>query len=191
STFRDPNDPSHVVGPKSEDTLTGSQADILSPLDTLVYSTPARPFREQVLIFGDNNPVSKAGTGVDSGGTWTDYRLEPLPDRRGGSDPSLVFSSVTHGDPFTPLARAYVGDRTVFRVLSGSINHTNVFAMPGEQFRFERFDPLSVTTDSTHVAQAERFDLVTEPQSPGDHLWFNGLNRHFVHGNWGLFRVFD
>src|SRR5439155_25774758 len=52
STFRDPNDPSHVVAPTSGDTLTGSQADILTPADTLVYGQAPRAFREQVLIFG-------------------------------------------------------------------------------------------------------------------------------------------
>lgn len=187
SEFRDP-----VTGALAppDGTLTGTRADILSPDDAIEFGKPAAPFREQVLIFGDNQRATRRSE--DSSGTWTSYRLEPLDRRRSDNgDPSLLFSSVTHGDPVTPLPRAYVGDDVVFRLLSGSFNHLNTFSLPGYRMRLERTDDLSLVSDARMVGQSERFDLVAHADRPGDFIWFNGINRHFRNGNWGIFRVHD
>ena len=51
----------------------------------------------------------------DQGGMGINYRLEPFEARR-NRDPSLLFNSKVHGDPFTPLIKAYRGDPVKIRL---------------------------------------------------------------------------
>lgn len=179
-----PHTPTHTC------TLTGSQADILTD-GPLTLQRPGEPFREQVIIFGDNAPLRHGQRGV----TWTNYRAEPLEDREENGERRYALSSVVHGDPFTPVLSAYVGDQMVVRVLTGSLNHIHTFVMPDHLFPVERFDDVSLRAEAYTVGQSERFDLVARAgglaQTPGDFLWYNGLNRHFEEGSWGLVRVHD
>lgn len=166
--------------------LTGTVADILTN-ETVAAGVPGESFREQMLVIGDTNPATEV---------WVNYRLEPLDDRLSANgDPSLLLSSHVHGDPFTALLRAYAGDLMVYRVLVGATNEIHSFVMPDNLFRVERFDPDSLTTEEYLVGQSERFDLVGRAGgvggTAGDFLWYNGMNRRFLDGIWGLLRVHD
>ena len=65
------------------------------------------------------------------------YRNEPFPTRvnsaRTGvkAEPAYVFSSAVHGDPSTPLFRAYQGDPVIFRFIGGAHEEGHNFTSPG------------------------------------------------------------
>src|SRR3954467_6957362 len=67
-------------------------------------------FRELALWTIDTNPVTDSTLNL---------RAEPFADRlRTNGDPSLLFSSWTHGDPVTPVPMAYRGDPFVIRTVN-------------------------------------------------------------------------
>lgn len=137
-----------------------------------------------------------------NGGTHTtggafNFRAEPFAQRlANNADPSQVFSSKVHGDPGTPLLRAYLGDTIVIRLISVTMNETNVFTLSGHTFLTERYAGDANRKNSIHIGIAERYDLVV-PQAggprlqPGDYMYFNGRNSKFSEGAWGIIRVLD
>ncbi|MBI4496990.1 MAG: hypothetical protein HY689_03700, partial [Chloroflexi bacterium] len=133
-------------------------------------------------------------------------------DRRRNPDPALAFSSVTHGDPFTTLPRAYAGDPVVFRLLTSATNEVNTFRLTGHLFSLEPFAPQVVDRrDAVPFGISEREDAYLEDGAgsvdgqtgrnlPGDYLWFiadhdelaGSEQDSFVRGgSWGIFRVHD
>jgi hypothetical protein len=61
-------------------------------------------------------PHLNGGTHTSGGGF--NFRAASLSARlRSNPDPSKLFSSKVHGDPSTPMLRAYLGDSIVFRIL--------------------------------------------------------------------------
>ncbi|MFQ5420311.1 MAG: DNRLRE domain-containing protein, partial [Anaerolineae bacterium] len=129
----------------------------------------------------------------DSGATFN-LRSEPL-DRRGG-DPAHVFSSVTNGDPFTQILRAYVGDPVVFRGL-GLVERVGTLRVTGHRFRIERFAGDGALSDAASLGISEKEDLVLDGGAggpagmPGDYLFYSAVARDFVGGAWGILRVHD
>ncbi len=76
------------------------------------------------------------------------------PDERdctsiGTSNDPYVFSSVAHGDPATPLLRAYVGDPVVIRQV-GLDEQVGDLRITGHRFAEETFNPNGVLTDAGH-----------------------------------------
>ncbi|MEM8962525.1 MAG: multicopper oxidase domain-containing protein [Acidobacteriota bacterium] len=113
-------------------------------------------------------------------------------------DESLIFSSFVHGDPSTPLFKAYVGDPVSIRVEGGGTNSIHVLGMHGHRWRFQRGDPdSSPLRDFVVSGQSEGFSFDLEPnagglaQGAGDYLYFNGNMDHRREGGWGIFRVHD
>lgn len=144
-------------------------------------------FREYVLFMNDNNPLT---------GSSFNLRAEPLfaETNRGRGRPDLALSSVTHGDPFTPVLRAYTGDPLMFRMLTTATEEVHPFHITGHRFRLERFQPDSPSATVFGVGISERFNAYVEAagggaQSPGDYLYYNGAERHFREGSWGILRV--
>ncbi|RMG93408.1 MAG: DNRLRE domain-containing protein, partial [Chloroflexi bacterium] len=181
STYHDP-----VTG---QEIRSGTMADIHT--DGRVGWGPKGigSFREFMVFLTNNNP----NTGADSGAT-INLRAEPFDDR--GSDPAYVFSSVTNGDPFTPIFRAYVGDPVVFRGL-GVVERTGTLRVTGHRFRIERFAGDGILSDAASLDISEKEDLVLAdgaggPQGlPGDYLYYSALGRDFTGGAWGILRVHD
>ncbi|MDY2594823.1 MAG: hypothetical protein SOW34_08000 [Oliverpabstia sp.] len=57
---------------------------------------------------------------------------------------SKVFSSRIHGDPATPVFRAYTGDRVVFRTIMPADKPRNTsFTIHGHEWKEQRDDPYS------------------------------------------------
>ena len=53
------------------------------------------------------------------------FRAEPITKLlKENSEPSQIFSSRVHGDPRTPLLRAYLGDPIVFRLVHTLMNES-------------------------------------------------------------------
>jgi manganese oxidase len=137
------------------------------------------------------------------GSPFTDANGNPILGPNGGgrtdigtaNDP-YVFSSVAHGDPPTPLLRAYAGDPVVIRTI-GLDERVGDLRVTGHRFAAERFNANGTLTDSGTTGISERFDYVLDGgaggprHKPGDYLYYSGRNNEFESGAWGIFRVHD
>ena len=137
-----------------------------------------------------------------TGGTHTtggafNFRAEPFAQRLSNNpDTSQLFSSGVHGDPSTPMIRAYLGDAIVFRLIDVTMNESNVFSVSGHTFWTERYAAEANRKNSIHIGIAERYDLVVAEAGgprhlPGDYMYFNGRSSKFSEGSWGIIRVLD
>ncbi|GJL63531.1 MAG: hypothetical protein NPIRA04_21850 [Nitrospirales bacterium] len=142
-------------------------------------------------------PMPFLNGGTHTTGSGIDFRTEPIALRLAvDPDPSKIFSSAVHGDPSTPLLRAYTGDTLVFRLVESLMNETHVFTVSGHSFLSERYAGDANRKNSIHVGIAERYDLVVPEaggprRQPGDFIYFNGRSSKLSEGSWGIFRVFD
>ncbi|MEO7859427.1 MAG: hypothetical protein ABIU05_03120, partial [Nitrospirales bacterium] len=142
-------------------------------------------------------PMPFLNGGTHTTGGALDFRAEPFAQRLvNNPEPSLIFSSVVHGDPSTAMVRAYLGDAIVFRLLDVTMNESNVFTLSGHTFWSERYAQEANRKHSLHIGIAERYDLVIpEAGGPrhqaGDYMFFNGRSSKFSEGSWGLIRVLD
>jgi manganese oxidase len=134
--------------------------------------------------------------GTHTTGSGFNFRAEPFAQRLvNNPDTSKLFSSAIHGDPDTPLLRAYTGDTIVFRLLHQLMNESHVWTLAGHTFLTERYAGDANRKYSIHVGIAERYDLVTKAGGfqgmPGDYIHFNGRSSHFAEGGWGIIRVLE
>ena len=140
-------------------------------------------------------PFLNGGTHT-TGGTFN-WRAEPFAQRLANNpDTSKLFSSATHGDPFTPMLQAYVGDTMVLRMLDVTMNESNVMTLAGHTFLSERYAGDANRKNSLHIGIAERYDLVIPDaggprRQAGDYMLFNGRFSKFSEGSWGIIRVLD
>jgi len=142
------------------------------------------------------SPNKYINGGTHTTGSGLNFRAEPFARRLvNNPDTSKLFSSAIHGDPDTPLLRAYVGDTVVFRLLHQLMNESHVWTLSGHTFLTERYAGDANRKNSIHVGIAERYDLVTKAGGfqgmPGDYIHFNGRSSHFAEGGWGIFRVLE
>jgi hypothetical protein len=197
----------HIVEPKGStyhDPVTGAQIRAGTQADIHVGPSflGAKPvadgvngdFREFMLFAHNQSPVFG---GFDLGGGTINLRAEPWTIRnQTDPDPAWRFSSVRHGDPFTPVIKAYAGDPYVIRNL-GLHETVGGVRVTGHRFSAERTDKDSDTRDSLFVGISERYDISLEggaggPQGrPGDYLYYLTQARDFEAGAWGILRVYD
>ena len=193
STYHDPK--------TGEQIASGTQADIRTD-NPLLPGKVDGSFREFAMFQIDDNPGRTPGAvpppgedtvdGVDS---TINLRAEPWGDRLGAdSDASLLFSSYRHGDPFTPLPKAYPNDPVVLRTMQiGPLMDT--FRLDGMRFSSEVRNDKSKQIDTILAGVSEKSTIVIDggaggPQgTPGDYLYHNGVGRRFRQGAWGLMRV--
>ena len=153
-------------------------------------------------IMPPNDKIKMTPMPFLNGGTHTtggalNFRAEPFAQRLANNpDTSKLFSSAVHGDPSTPMIRAYLGDAMVFRLLDVTMNESNVFTISGHTFWSERYAQEANRKHSLHVGIAERYDLVVAEaggprHQPGDYLLFNGRSSKFSEGSWSIIRVLD
>ena len=179
STYHDPY--------TGEEISSGSIADVHT--DGVVTADVTGSFRELVMFIQDGNPLTNAG---DSSGSSLNLRVEPLASR--GGDPALLFSSVEHGDPATPVLEAHVGDPIVIRTLVSAANDVHTWHLDGHWFRAEPHSSRSPPVNTVHIGISERYDLAVPraggPQAmPGDYLYHNGRAFKLLEGSWGIVRV--
>jgi len=139
-------------------------------------------------------PHLNGGTHTTGGGF--NFRAASLASRAANNnDASMLFNSKIHGEPTTPMLRAYVGDHVVFRILHGMMNETHTFVVSGHGYRPERYDEDSRVTNALHIGIAERYDLATTAggyqQMAGDYLYYDGRTSKLSEGEWGIIRVHD
>jgi manganese oxidase len=137
----------------------------------------------------------------DLGNRGINYRTERFAPRL-AKDPAVsnVFSSTVHGDPATPVIRAYAGDPVQLRVLSSSDRgRAHTFVLSGHGWNYQPMDPSS-TIVSAHglllAGNAISRNLVGGAGGPrrttGDFLYRDGNQSNQTNaGLWGLLRVHD
>ena len=143
------------------------------------------------------SPMSFLNGGTHTTGGGLNFKVEPISSRLAANpDSSKLFSSAVHGDPYTPMVRAYLGDTVVFRLLQTMANETMVWTLSGHTYLTERYAGDANRKNSIHIGIAERYDLVV-PQAggprlqPGDYIHMNGRASKFAEGAWGIMRVLD
>ncbi len=181
STYHDP-----VSGAEVE---SGTLVDIHTN-NPLAPGLVGSSFREFVLWTLDQNPTTDSTLNL---------RAEPLSDRRVvDPDPSLLYSSYRHGDPGTPIPRAYAGDPFVIRTINVSSGVDTLHIDGHRIFAENRYVENGKITSSPLSALvygiSERFTLALNsaggPQKrAGDYLYTNGIGRRVEQGAWGIIRV--
>ena len=154
------------------------------------------------------NPANANGPDVSTPDTVGNYNMgfeaheEPATSDRvncgniGTSNDPYVFSSVAHGDPPTPLLRAYVGDPVVIRQV-GLDEQVGDLRITGHRFAEELYNPNGVLTDAGTAGISEKMDYVIEGGAggdrhlPGDYLYYSGRSLEMESGAWGIFRVMN
>ncbi len=183
STYHDP-----VTG---NEVRSGPIVDIHAPPGASVGHGHSGSFRE-FMVWTHNRTGGEFGADlVDSGGS-INLAADPLAQR--GGNPSHLFSSTVHGDPMTPLPRAYVGDPFVIRHL-GVVERVGGLRVSGHRFKLERWGAGGAISDTSPLGISERFDLILEGGAggpggfPGDYLYYSSVGRDFLAGAWGIIRV--
>jgi manganese oxidase len=183
STYHDPKDGSPL--------RSGAIADIHNDNASLIGDKVRGSFREFALFTLNQNPATDSTINLKAE-PWSE-RLAPEPGQQ--PDPSLLFSSWKHGDPFTPTPKAYAGDPVVIRSMNVGPSSDTV-RIDGHRFDQELRLP-GTKKDTIVDGISERFSLSLEGgaggpgQRTGDFLYHNGIQRRFKQGAWGLFRVFS
>lgn len=133
----------------------------------------------------------------DSGEKGYNYRSERFYNRLQKNDkPYLVFSSIVHGDPSTPIFHAYTGQKVMFRTLMPADKPRNVsFLLHGHMWPEHPRDYYSrIIPMQGHIGVGNVFDmpLIDGACLPGDYLYRSGSLRWDIEsGMWGIFRVHD
>ena len=164
------------------------------PIEVALEAGKTVSFQMPETILAAPNKYINGGTHTTGSGF--NFRAAPFAQRLSNNpDTSKLFSSAIHGDPGTPLLRAYTGDTMVFRLLHQLMNESHVWTIAGHTFLTERYAADANRKNSIHVGIAERYDLVTKAGGfqgmPGDYIHFNGRTSHFAEGGWGIVRVLD
>jgi hypothetical protein len=179
STYHDPR--------TGEEVDSGTIVDIHTN-EPLAEGLVQGSFREMALWQIDENPVTDSTINL---------RAEPFSDRSG--DPSLRLSSYKHGDPYTPMPRAYPGDPVVIRAINVGPS-VDTLHVDGHRFWLEnRYlgagGVESTAADTMNIGVSERFTVILRDgaggtrHAPGDYLYMNGVGRRFRQGAWGILRV--
>ncbi|MDO8357403.1 MAG: hypothetical protein Q7U76_13510 [Nitrospirota bacterium] len=164
------------------------------PIEVALEAGKTISFQMPDKILASPNKYINGGTHTTGSGF--NFRAAPFAQRLSNNpDTSKLFNSAIHGDPGTPLLRAYTGDTMVFRLLHQLMNESHVWTISGHTFLTERYAADANRKNSIHVGIAERYDLVSKAGGfqgmPGDYIHFNGRTSHFAEGGWGIVRVLD
>jgi len=163
-------------------------------------------------------PFPEAISAADPGTMLINYRNEPIPLRigqpAGGAfqqkpgvqgDLAYAFSSVVHGDPFTPILPAYPGDHVQVRLLQGAQEEQHVLNVHGHRWYFEPGtpqDPAAVNvsgfTNSQAIGISEHFEFdFNDKVAPvfnrlgiADFLYQSAPVDDLWNGMWGLMRTY-
>jgi hypothetical protein len=180
----------------------------------------APPFIVGSIVIDDpsQKPFPEAISAADPGTSVINYRQEPIPLRIGQlvgptfqqkagqpGDPAYAFSSVVHGDPFTPILPAYPGDRVQVRVLQGAQEEQHVLNVHGHRWYFEPgtpHDPGAINnsgfTNSQAIGISEHFEFdfndkvapVFNDLGIADFLYQSAAVDNLWDGMWGLMRTY-
>lgn len=131
----------------------------------------------------------------DTGEKGYNYRSERFANRlKRNSQIAKVFSSRIHGDPATPVFKAYAGERVIFRTVMPADKPRNVgFCIHGHTWKKQPDDPYSQPIPlqgAISIGNTYNMELENGAAAPGDYLYRSGSFKWDVEsGMWGIFRV--
>jgi hypothetical protein len=157
-------------------------------------------------------PEPEGISAADPGTQVMNYRNEPIPLRIGelnslnhfvqkvgkSGDLAYAFSTAVHGEPFTPILKAYPGDSIQFRLLQGAQEEQHVINIHGHRWLFEPTALNSGFTNAQAVGISEHFEfLMSDKVMPvfsdngiADFLYQSAATDNLWDGMWGLMRTF-
>jgi manganese oxidase len=112
-------------------------------------------------------------------------------------DMAYVFNSDVHGDPATPLLRAYDGDRVQLRLIQGAQEENHIFNMHGVKWLSEPDSKNSGWMNAQPIGISEHFEFNVELYDPGDnrgntdYLYSSTATDNLWDGQWGILRAYD
>ncbi len=165
-------------------------------------------------VEGGANPLHPAGEGAEQniGEKGFNYGSEPLPERLGrdamfatvanplnGRELADLFSSWVHGDPATPILRAYAGDPVRVRLMQTSDRpRQHIFQIGGHGWLDDPWDANSRYTGGLNGVSVPRSFNLHLPsagsalQAAGDYRYGSAERTFFEsQGLWGIFRVYS
>ena len=132
----------------------------------------------------------------DTGEKGYNYRSERFANRlKRDHRISKIFSSKVHGDPATPIFKAYTGERVIFRVMMPADKPRNVgFCIHGHEWNkireVESEGKAHSMQGAISVGNTFNMDLKDGASCQGDYLYRSGSLKWDVEsGMWGIFRV--
>ena len=131
----------------------------------------------------------------DTGEKGYNYRSERFANRlMRDRQISRIFNSRIHGDPATPLFKAYTGERVIFRTMMPADKPRNVGLMlHGHEWREQPDDPFSriiPLQGGISIGNIFNMEIKGGASCPGDYLYRSGSLKWDVEsGMWGIFRV--
>ncbi len=131
----------------------------------------------------------------DTGEKGYNYRSERFSNRlKRNSRISKIFSSKIHGDPATPLFKAYEGERVIFRLMMPADKPRNTgFCIHGHTFSRLSVDSVSkpqALQGAISIGNAFNMELDNGTSAPGDYLYRSGSFKWDVEsGMWGILRI--
>jgi manganese oxidase len=146
-----------------------------------------------VPIFPPKFPSSADDYGVMG----VNYALEPFENRR-TADPSKLFSTATHGYPYTPVIQAYEGELVKWRLFQLSQEESHGFNLDRFPWSFEPNDPDSDVIQAQHMGMLEYFDVRVDtgeeffpihPDNSRSYMYHYGGSDDWFLGAWGLLEV--
>ena len=159
-------------------------------------------YRNEPVALRVQNPSTNTQAAGDAGDLSQVYRSDitranPDLNQQPGFYPDLT-GGLQGGDPFTPLMRAYEGDKVQVRILVGAHEESHNFNIHGQKWLYERSDPNSGYRNSQAMGISEHFefelpglaaikgsvpfvDYLYQPGGSVDNQW---------NGTWGLLRAY-
>ena len=169
---------------------------------SLLYTQDGKPVdppvKPEAISAGHHNPYL------------VNYKNEPIPlrlaesgdptriyaDKRG--DQAFAFSSQVHGDPFTPVLKAYEGERVQLRLIHGAQEVQQVFTVHGMRWRREVGDNTSTWVGAQEIGISEHMEINTGKLAPvsaaegtRDYMYHYGTTDALWNGAWGILRAYD
>lgn len=147
----------------------------------LSFAWQSRTDRANPLMNKQPTPGAHINPGDPKSGTWP---IEP------------ISASMQPGDPYTPLFRAYQGDKIQVRTLVGAHFSPHFFNIHGTKWLFEPNSPQSGYRSTQSMGISEHFemlyDLPITSQDTADYLYMPSADQNGeIWGTWGIMRAYD
>ena len=193
-----------VVHPRFSKFLDSKSGEEITHGTQMTVSNPIMPDYRDFVLFAQDfallfdkdgkplNPPKFPGSQADPGVFAVNYKNEPLQFRLGPDcDPAYSLSSHVHGDPWTPILKAYEGDPIRIRLLQGAQEESHSFNVHGLKWLKERGNLNSRMDSQQHIGISESFTFETYIPRSGDYLWAFETEEDFWIGLWGLIRGYS
>lgn len=151
--------------------------------------------KENVLVKTSAGEEGDDADAEDTGEKGYNYRSERFANRlKKDNRISKIFSSRIHGDPATPVFKAYPSERVIFRTMMPADKPRNVgFGIHGHEWKEQPHNPFSriiPLQGAVSIGNTFNMELKDGAACPGDYLYRSGsLKWDLESGMWGIFRV--